>query len=77
MVSCLVWIHSDSDLLGLCYVSQCSNIMGREPQGQFVSACVCVSFDIVHVPFGVFFFTLPILLCIFVHACITFSNCPP
>lgn len=41
-VSCLVWILSDNHLQSFCYMSHCCNVMGCEPQGQFVGTHLCV-----------------------------------
>jgi len=85
VVSCLVWIHSDSDLLGLCYISRCCHVMGCEPQGQFVSAgvrlpvlhcayffcvSVCVFYAIVCM-FALFSHnvSLPLCVCVLVFVC--------
>ncbi len=68
VVSCLVWFHSDSDLLGFCSISHSCNIMRCESQGQVLCICVCfLSF------LGIF--------CVFVFVCvpvyIAFSLCLP
>lgn len=60
VVSCLVWIHSDSDLLGFCSVSHSCNVMGCEPQGQFAGA-FCLFF--------LSFFFCPAHVCIFTRLC--------
>lgn len=61
VVSCLVWIQADCDLLGSCYISHCCNAMGCEPQGQFASSCVCVClFHIVCTSFLCLSFSVPV-----------------
>lgn len=72
MVSCFVWIHSDSDLLGFCSISHSCNVMGCESQGQFVSTCVFVFFS-----FFVYLSCLLVFLCVYKHICIEFSLCLP
>lgn len=77
VVSCLVWIQADSDLLGSCYISHCCNVMGCEPQGQFASSCVCVClFHIVCTSFLCLSFSVPVFFSyIYSHVCIAFSLC--
>ncbi len=61
VVSCLVWFHSDSDLLGFCSISHSCNIMRCESQGQVLCICVCVFSR-----FWVSFVCLYLFVCLFI-----------
>lgn len=60
VVSCLVWIQSDSDLLSFCYISHCCNEMRCEPQGHIFTHSVCAlpSLDTAHFCLSIFLLLL-------------------
>lgn len=61
VVSCLVWIHSDSDSLGFCSISHCCNVMGCESQGQFAQRMCFLLFF-------VYLFCIFMCLCFYMFA---------
>lgn len=70
VVWCLAWSHSDVDLLSFWYISCCCNLMGCEPQGQFVGTCVraCVC--------SVYTLSASVFICLFMFALLShFASC--
>ena len=71
VVSCLVWIHSDSDSLSFCSISHCCNVMGCESQGQFAQS-ICVLLSVLCIVFV--FFCVCVFTCL--HCVLTLPPYP-